>query len=287
VTDPTAARRARFADIVRGEPVDLAEASLMIGSEADPSLDFGPLRAELDRLAAAVAAELAEPPHAAEPSQAAAVLALVLGARAGFRGAQEDYAELRSSLLDQVLRRRRGLPILLSVVWIEVGRRAGLPVYGVPLPGHFVVGVGDPDGRFVLADPFDGGRLMSKDDARAVAAAAGGSPDDPHLLLPAQPTAILLRILNNIRAWAQGPRAAAEPVSERTWTHLWAVELSLLLPRHPAVLRRERGGLLVRTGDFPGGAAELEAFADLVGAIDRELAAAVRLEARAARARLN
>lgn len=295
MTDPTAARRAQFAAVVRGEPVDLAEACLLIGAEADPSLDFGPCRAELDRLAAAVAAELAEPPHDADPSRAAAVLALVLGARAGFRGSQADYGDLRSSLLDQVLRRRRGLPILLSAVWTEVGRRAGLPVYGVALPGHFVVGIGDPDGAFVLADPFDGGRLMTDTDARAVALAAGGSPDDPHLLRPAPPHAILLRILNNIRGWAQGPHASMAPargpvrvpVPERTWTQLWAVELSLLLPRHPAVLRRERGALLVQTGDFPGGAAELDAFADLVGPIDRELADVVRREARAARSRLN
>ncbi|NUU23939.1 MAG: tetratricopeptide repeat protein [Streptomycetaceae bacterium] len=254
-----------------------------MGAETDPALEPEAGLAELDRLAAAVAGKLPGPGDTAEPAQAAAVLALVLGARAGFGGAQADYADLRSSLLHEVLRRRRGLPILLSVVWIEVGRRAGLPVYGVALPGHFVVGVGDPDGDFVLADPFHGGRLLTVDDARAIAVGAGGAPDDPHLLMPAQPTAVLLRILNNIRVWAQNPQQAPE----RAWTRLWAVELSLLLPRHPAALRRERGTLLVQTGDFLGAAAELEDFANLVGAIDRELAVAVRQEAREARARLN
>ncbi|WTW95247.1 transglutaminase-like domain-containing protein [Streptomycetaceae bacterium NBC_01309] len=277
------ARRARFAEVVRGDPVDLAEACLLMGAEVDASLDPGPGLTELDRLAAAVAAKLAAPAGDADPTQAAAVLALVLGARAGFGGAQADYADLRSSLLHEVLRRRRGLPILLSVVWIEVGRRVGLPVHGIALPGHFVVGIGDPDGDFVLADPFHGGRLLSVDDARKIAAGAGGTPNDPHLLTPAQPTAVLLRILNNIRAWAQNPAQAPE----RAWTRLWAVELSLLLPRHPAALRRERGSVLVQTGDFLGGAAELEDFANLVGAIDRELSATVRREAREARSRLN
>ncbi|MEU8137862.1 SirB1 family protein [Streptodolium elevatio] len=277
------ARRARFAEVVRDDPVDLAEACLLMGAEVDPSLDPGPGLAELDRLAAAVAAKLTAPAEDTEPTRAAAVLALVLGARAGFGGAQADYADLRSSLLHEVLRRRRGLPILLSVVWTEVGRRVGLPVHGIALPGHFVVGIGDPDGDFVLADPFHGGRLLTVDDARKIAAGAGGSPNDPHLLAPAQPIAVLLRILNNIRAWAQNPAQAPE----RAWTRLWAVELSLLLPRHPAALRRERGSLLVQTGDFLGGAAELEDFADLVGAIDRELAATVRREASEARARLN
>ncbi|WP_436777206.1 transglutaminase family protein [Yinghuangia sp. YIM S09857] len=277
------ARRARFAEVVRADPVDLAEACLLMGAEADPSLDPAAGLAELDRLAHAVAAKLAAPADDTEPAQAAAVLALVLGARAGFGGAQADYADLRSSLLHEVLRRRRGLPILLSLVWIEVGRRAGLPVHGVALPGHFVVGVGDPDGDLVLADPFHGGRLLTVDDARRIAASSGGSPNDPHLLTPAQPVAVLLRILNNIRAWAQNPAQAPE----RAWTRLWAVELSLLLPRHPAALRREHGSLLVQTGDFLGGAAELEDFANLVGAIDRELSEAVRREAREARSRLN
>jgi len=285
LNDPSgkAARRARFAEVVRTEPVDLAEACLLMGAEDDPELDTRLARAELDRLAAAVAAKLTGPPETTAPAQAAAILALVLGARAGFGGAQTDYADLRSSLLHQVLRRRRGLPILLSVVWIEVGRRVGIPVYGVGLPGHFVVGIGDPDGDFVLADPFSGGRMLTVEDARAIALGAGGSPNDPHLLMPAQPTVILLRILTNIRSWAQNPHQAPE----RAWTRLWAVELSLLLPRHPAALRRERGTLLVLTGDFPGGAAELEGFAELVGTIDRELAEAVRREAREARSRLN
>ncbi|MCF2532939.1 transglutaminase-like domain-containing protein [Yinghuangia soli] len=285
MNDPNAApaRRARFAEVVRADPVDLAEACLLMGAEADPALDIKTGLVELDRLAGAVAAKLTGPADTEAPARAAAVLALVLGARAGFGGAQADYADLRSSLLPEVLRRRRGLPILLSVVWIEVGRRVGLPVYGVALPGHFVVGIGDPDGEFVLADPFAGGRLLTVDDARGIAIGAGGSPDDPHLLAPALPSAILLRILNNIRVWAQNPQQAPE----RAWTRLWAVELSLLLPRHPAALRRERGTLLVQTGDFTGGAAELDDFADLVGAIDRALAETVRREAREARARLN
>lgn len=83
----------------------------------------------------------------------ASALAELLGERCGFAGSSQDYQRLDSSVLQQVLRRRRGLPILLSVVWIEVARRAGAPVYGLSLPGHYVVGFGDPAER-VLADPF-------------------------------------------------------------------------------------------------------------------------------------
>lgn len=86
-----------------------------------------------------------------------------------------DYQRLESSLLQQVLNRRRGLPILLSVVWMEVARRAGGPVHGVALPGHFVVGFGDP-AEHVLADPFAGGVVLTGEDAELMVAGSTGVP---------------------------------------------------------------------------------------------------------------
>jgi regulator of sirC expression with transglutaminase-like and TPR domain len=219
----------------------------------------------------------------------------LLGERYGFHGSPADYQRLESSLLHEVLRRRRGLPILLSVVWMEVARRAGAPVYGVALPGHFVVGFGPtrhpataPQGaslsaffqQQVLVDPFDGGRVLTGRDAELLVAGATGAPLDASMLVPAEPLDVVLRILNNIRAWA-----AARP--ERTDVGLWAVELSLLLPSHPARLRYERAQLLVQRGDFVQGAAELEAYAEVVGAVDEGAAERVREQALAARARLN
>lgn len=182
-------------------------------------------------------------------------------------------------MLHQVLERRRGLPILLSVVWMEVARRAGAPVYGVALPGHFVVGFGPADDQ-VLADPFDGGRVLAGSDAELLVAGATGAPLQPSMLTPADPLELVLRILNNIRAWA-----AARP--ERTDVALWAVELSLLLPSHPARLRFERAQLLVQRGDFVDGAVELEEYAELISVVDEGAAERMRAEARAARAMLN
>ena len=272
--------RDRFAALVRADDVDLAGAALLMGSEVDADFDPADSVAELDRLAAAVAAEAGRDP---EPKRAAAALAHVLGGRARFFGRQSDYADLRSSLLHEVLRRRRGLPILLSTVWIDVGRRAGIPVFGVALPGHFVVGIGDPDDAFELADPFHGGVPLSRARARLLAAEAGGQASDPALLRPAPATTILLRVLNNIRAWAAQPERGVEGA----WTRLWAVELSLLLPRHPAALRHERGSLLALTGRFEAGARQLTEYADLIEGIDPKVSAAVRAEAKAARARLS
>ncbi|MET7341065.1 transglutaminase-like domain-containing protein [Streptomyces sp. NPDC087866] len=268
--------RRRFAEEARAERPDLALLCLLVAAEADPALDMRGIdeaQIELDRLAGLL-------PYGLRGGHAwASALAELLGERCGFEGSTADYRRLESSLLHEVLRRRRGLPILLSVVWIEVARRAGAPVFGVALPGHFVVGFGDPDER-VLADPFAGGRPLTGQDAELMVTSATGERWEPSSLEPARPLETVLRILNNIRAWA-----AARP--EQTAVALWAVELSLLLPSHPATLRYERAQLLVRAGEFLRGAAEMEEYARVVEDVEPAVAEAVRHSARAARALLN
>ncbi|MFE4452414.1 transglutaminase-like domain-containing protein [Streptomyces sp. NPDC056796] len=279
--DPaTAARRRRFAEEARAERPDLALLCLLVGAETSPPVpgDTDPYgvdaaQIELDRLAGLL-------PYGARGARGwASALAELLGERCGFAGSSADYPRLESSVLQQVLRRRRGLPILLSVVWIEVARRAGAPVYGVALPGHYVVGFGDPAER-VLADPFAGGAPLSGRDAQLMAAGATGAPPEAMLPVPAGPLETVLRILNNVRAWA-----AARP--ERTDVALWALELSLLLPSHPARLRFERAQLLVQRGEFLRGAAEMDEYAGIVEGVEPTAAEAIRHRARAARALLN
>ncbi|MGX5184286.1 transglutaminase family protein [Streptomyces avermitilis] len=268
--------RRRFADEARSERPDLSALCLLVGAAADGTLDEAGIDAaqiDLDRLAGQV------PFRPGGPRSWALALAELLGGRCGFRGTPADYQRLESSLLHEVLRRRRGLPILLSVVWMEVARRAGAPVYGVALPGHFVVGFGPPEQQ-VLADPFDGGRVLTGGDAELLVAGATGAPLDPSMLTPADPLDVVLRILNNIRAWA-----AARP--ERSDVALWAVDLSLLLPSHPARLRYDRAQLLVERGDFLTGATELDAYAEVVEAVDDSAADRIRHQARAARSMLN
>ncbi|MEV5659564.1 transglutaminase-like domain-containing protein [Streptomyces sp. NPDC052291] len=268
--------RRRFAEEARAERPDLALLCLLVAAVADPELDargIDEAQIELDRLAGML-------PYGLRGGHAwASALAELLGERYGFEGSAADYRRLESSLLHEVLRRRRGLPILLSVVWIEVARRAGAPVYGVALPGHFVVGFGDP-GERVLADPFAGGRPLTDQDAELLVTSATGERWEPSALEPARPLEVVLRILNNIRAWA-----ADRP--EQTAVALWAVELSLLLPAHPARLRYEHAQLLVRAGEFLRGAAEMEEYARVVEDVEPAVADAVRRSARAARALLN
>ncbi|MFD8329877.1 transglutaminase family protein [Streptomyces lydicus] len=273
-----AARRRLFAEAARAERPDLALLCLLIGAEADADLDetgIDEAQIELDRLAG-----LLPYSPAGGPGSWARNLAELLGTRCGFGGSPADYRRLASSLLHQVLRRRRGLPILLSVVWMEVARRAGAPVYGVALPGHFVVGFGDPYGAHVLADPFAGGRLLTDEDAALLVAGATGGELTARMLAPAGPLEIVQRVLNNIRAWAQ-----ARP--EHSAVQLWALDLALLLPSRPARLRQERAELLVRRGEFSAGAAELEEYARVVEAVDPAGATALRRQAAAARAMLN
>ena len=235
--------RERFAEVVRTDPVDVGLACALIAQEAEPDLDVREPLVELDVLAATVT------------SPDLGGLQRALGT---FKGTEGAYDDLRSSLLHQVLRRRSGLPILLSVVWCEVAARRGVPCVPLNLPGHVMVAV---DG--VVVDPFAGGAVVDV-------------PPGPELV----PVGLLLRVLTNIRVLASQSFDGAR-------TQLWATELSLLLPRHPLALRRERGELLVRVGDYVGGADQLEEYAELVDGVDDEAAAASRRQAGLARSRLN
>ncbi|MBW3648301.1 MAG: transglutaminase-like domain-containing protein, partial [Actinobacteria bacterium] len=121
--------RARFAEVMRTEPVDLGLACVLVGGEVDHDLDVeGPL-AVLDALASA-----AEPlvPPAGAPAAVAEGLRRALCEQAGFGPGSFD--DISSSLLHEVLRRRCGLPLLLSVVWVEVATRLAIPAYAVGLP---------------------------------------------------------------------------------------------------------------------------------------------------------
>ncbi|EIV95661.1 transglutaminase-like domain-containing protein [Frankia sp. QA3] len=323
----SARSRSRFAEVVRREPVDLAVACHLLAAEADATADATDAAATLGALDALAArarpllaaratatrgfprVERGTPPPAPpappaggagagqpgagadpagrlgelrrfgalDPRTAAEALHEALGLDAGFAGSEDDYDDLHSSLLPDVLRRRRGLPILLSVVWLEVAHRLGVAAYPVGLPGHVVVAVGSPE-DFVLVDPFAAGRLLTIHDAAAKVRAAGVAFNRAHLA-PMSPRDVLTRILGNIRILAAR--------SDTPRTRLWAVELSLLLPHHPASLRRERGELRVRLGDFLGGAIDLTTFADTVDTVEPAAAAAARQAAAAARARLN
>ncbi len=264
-------------------PLDLP--CLLLGHEVEAELDVAAFRSRLDGLAEIAGAGM---PGDAGPAAIGRHLRATLGGDVGFGGSGADYEDLRSSLLHEVLGRRRGLPILLCVVWLEVARRLDVPAHPIGLPGHFVVGIGDheaahtlAEGReesrapFVLVDPFAGGTPFP---TASVYRAVGHQPTSRDLR-PWDTTRTTFRILSNIRNWASR--------TDRVRTRLWALELSLLLPNCPEELRREHGETLARTGEFAAAATALETFAERIEAEQPLVAKTARQDARTARSRLN
>jgi len=180
-----------------GERTDLARAALAIARIAYPDLDPAPYLRQLDDLAAAVRPRFYPQ---ASPEAAVTELAGYLFGECGFRGNQEEYYDPRNSYLNDVLERRTGIPITLSVVLIETGARLGLGIEGVGFPGHFLVRVAGSRGPLVL-DPFFGGRPIGERELLARYRSFVGS-DAPALPPDALATtgtpAILTRMLRNL-----------------------------------------------------------------------------------------
>jgi regulator of sirC expression with transglutaminase-like and TPR domain len=164
-------------------------AALEIASIEMPDLDPMPSLAVLDRIASEIAARL---PASADGREFVRVMNDYLFGELGFHGNEIDYNDPRNSCLNLVLDRRTGIPIALSVVYIEVARRLGRPVAGVGLPGHFIVQY--DDGEFATyIDPFYSGNLLTAEDCRQIARDRTGSDIDAKALAP-------VGMLNNLRS---------------------------------------------------------------------------------------
>src|SRR5574341_1491294 len=146
--------RARFAEVMaRPEnELELDRAALLIAAEGYPDLEVEIYLDQIDALAG-----MARERNAADPLVRIMRLGHLLFDELGFRGNVEDYFDARNSFLNNVIDRRTGIPITLSVVYIEVARRVGLNLFGVGMPGHFIVKYADEE-REILIDPFNGGR---------------------------------------------------------------------------------------------------------------------------------
>ena len=178
---------AEFATVVRMDPVPLDLGCALIASSGRPEVDPDEVVRDLDELAATV--------DAATPHE----LCGALFGRGTFRGDSVDYYDPRNSLLDVVLSRRIGIPITLSVVGIEVGRRIGVGMVGVGMPGHFLLRAAEDPDRFF--DPFHGGIELDRDGCARLfdGLHRGQLRFTPDLLDVTPPLAVLARILNNLR----------------------------------------------------------------------------------------
>jgi regulator of sirC expression with transglutaminase-like and TPR domain len=181
----------------RDEEIDLARAALLLAAQRYAALDVEAYLAKLDATAAAVRERIGTE---MDPRRAVAELNRQLFEVEGYRPNERDYYDPRNSYLNEVLDRKLGIPITLSIVYMEVGRRCGLPVLGVGLPGHFLVKVLTTQGD-ILIDPFAGGaELTSEDCQERLDRVYGGLLRlEPRMLLPVTKRHILVRILNNLK----------------------------------------------------------------------------------------
>jgi regulator of sirC expression with transglutaminase-like and TPR domain len=223
------------------QDLPLDEAALVIAAHAQPGLDVGFQLRRLDR----VAAEISEPSSAA--------VCRLLFERIGLHGDRRTYDDPRNSYLDQVLERHQGIPISLSVVLMEVGRRCGLHLEGVGMPGHFLVR--DRAAPNLLIDAFDGGtRLDRRDCERLLRQVAGpGAELAPGMLSTTAPRAILARMLANLDR-------SFERRSDRRSLQ-WVSRLRLAIPDLPPGERVQLAGRLSYLGRFDAAAAVLDQLA--------------------------
>jgi regulator of sirC expression with transglutaminase-like and TPR domain len=177
------------------EEIRLDEAALWLARTEYPALDLPTQLARLDGLAARVQCDLRQPPQANIAS-----LNLLLFDEENFAGNEEDYDDPRNSYLNDVLDRKIGIPITLSVVYQEVARRCGLPVVGVGFPGHFLAKYLTASGE-ILIDPYHRGAIVSLQDCKEKLKAQFGEEAElrPSYLLESSTKQILSRMLNNLK----------------------------------------------------------------------------------------
>ena len=237
LTHPALARR-RFQEIAgRPDPLlDLVEGSLVIALEEDPRLDVDRYLDEVNAWAESVRERL----HGSrDVERIVETLNRLLFDEEGFHGENDDYYDPRSALLSEAMERHAGLPITLSVLYIELSRRIGVEAAGVSLPGRFLVKFTGPFG-VVVVDPFDGGRVLSTIELQKILDGmyGGGVRLREHHLRSFSPKEILARELAQLKAayLAQHdlPRAAA------------SIDRLLILDDRDAYEMRDRAALAMQ-----------------------------------------
>jgi regulator of sirC expression with transglutaminase-like and TPR domain len=243
--------RAQFAAMTAEaeDKLDLAATALMIAAEEYPQLSPVSYLEELDELAGRVRQRLGD--------ETAPLLVLqemnqVLFREERFRGNAEAYYDPRNSFLNDVLDRRVGIPISLSLVYLEVGWRLGLPLRGIGFPGHFLIRYEGEVIR-VLLDPFEEGRLRFEDEAQSLLDRVYGGLVrlQPEFLEPAGKKDMLVRLLKNLKAIYLNAGEDGKALA--------AIERILLL-RPVAVELRDRGMLLARAGRAAAAMIDLEEY---------------------------
>jgi regulator of sirC expression with transglutaminase-like and TPR domain len=219
---------ARFAAAVERDDFALDHAALLIGAWDYPDRDLTRYREQLDSIATIVAPEVDE---AISGVGRARAISEALFGQLGFSGNTDDYYDPRNSFLAEVLDRRTGIPISLSVLYLEVARRVGVLAQGVNFPGHFLVRVAIED-AWLFLDPFAGGRALSPVDLETLLRKTT-TPEavlEPSVIAAATKRQIVARMLVNLAGiyGRQGDLPRSLDVLER---------LSVLEPANPRIAR--------------------------------------------------
>jgi regulator of sirC expression with transglutaminase-like and TPR domain len=241
--------------------IDLARAALAIARLEYPGLDAEAYLERLDALARGVDGAR----RSVDPLRRLHRLREYLFVEQGFAGNREDFFDPRNSFLNDVLDRRQGIPISLSLVLIEVGKRLGLAVEGIGLPGHFVAGARFGDSQ-ILLDPFNAGTLLTPEACEELVGRALGRKVT---LLPENFAAVtqrqfLTRMLANLKAiyWH---REAWERV-------VGVIDRLLVLDARAGEQWRDRGLAWSRLGEVGRGVRDLECYlSEFPDAADREI----------------
>ena len=255
-----------FADLMGrdDEDLELDRAALLFAAVEYPDLDVEAGIQELDHLA-----DLLQPRLTGlrGPEQVIRVVADFLHGELGFGGNPDAYYDPRNSYLNEVLERRLGIPISLSAVYLEIGRRLGLPFEGVGMPGHFLVRYRDPSSP-VLVDPFAGGTIVGEAECEARLRGLYGPGVElrPSMLATVGTRAIVFRMLNNLKGIY---------ASQGEWPRVVRT-IDLMLAAQPGASSeyRDRGAAHLRTGDLRRARADFEHY--LLNAAEITDAASVR-----------
>jgi regulator of sirC expression with transglutaminase-like and TPR domain len=263
MTDPADIRQ-RFVEMIRRpeDEIDLARSALLVAAENDPTLDVETELARLDAWAEELGRRL-------EPDwnnlQRLARLRTYMYEDLGFKGDVRGYYSPANSLLHSVMERRLGIPLTLSIVFMEIGWRLGIPFEGVGFPGHFLVRLTGEPGDLLL-DPYDHGVSVHEEDCRRmIQLTTGGTvPYAPSMIRSLGKRDMIARLLFNLKVAClkAGDDAGALSAVER---------LLLLHPDDPPELR-DRGLLLYRMDRYRDARESLRAY--LVArpqALDREV----------------
>ena len=228
--------------------LDLGLAALAVARVEYPELVPGDYLRRLDELAARSGAHGIE-----DGREALERLRQFLFEEAGFRGNVDAYYDPRNSCLNDVIDRKLGIPITLSILVIEVGRRLGLAIDGIGLPGHFIVAA-QVAGERILLDPFNGGAVLTEAGCVEVASLAVGRRVKltPTHFVPCTKRQVLIRMLRNLKTVY---------AKESEWEKLLrVVDRLLVLDEEAPEHVRDRGTALVKLGHLHHGAAEWERY---------------------------